>query len=324
MNQNVKHKLVIDADPGIVDAVAIMIALLDPEIDLLAITATPGVVSGDQANHNIQTLINRLDPPKYPRIGSCEAGLKASISQLRDVPTPLLYGETGLGDCPTSAVTLASPHASAKVLVDVVRSNPREVTLLTLGPLTNITLACELHPTFLSELKSLVCLAGAVAVGGDITASAEGNIYADPESARLILTSSIHKTLIPLDVASQLVLTFSDMDRLPHESGSRVSGVLDQLLPFALRAARRHLGLEGIELREVAALAALTRPQLFTRKVMAIDIETQGELTRGMTVFDRRGVRQWQGNIDVVHAIDADKVLDYFTGVLWNALENQS
>lgn len=324
MNQNIKHKLVIDADPGIVDALALIVAMLDPEIDLLAITGSPGVVSGMQANHNIQTIVSRLDPVKYPRIGSCESQLKPSIPTLRDIPTPLLHGETGLGDCPTTAVSLASPHASAKVLVDVVRGNPREVTLLTLGPLTNITLACELHPTFLSELKSLVCLAGSIDKGGDVTASAEGNVYADPESARTIFTASIHKTLIPLDVASQLVLTFSDMNRLPHDSRSRISEMIDQLLPFALRSARRHLGQEGIELREVAALASITRPQLFSRKVMAVDVETQGELTRGMTVFDRRGLRNWLGNIDVVHEIDADKVLDYFTGVLWNALENQS
>ncbi|MCA8985362.1 MAG: nucleoside hydrolase [Planctomycetaceae bacterium] len=319
-----KHKLVIDADPGIVDALALIVAMLDPEIDLLAITGSPGVVSGMQANHNIQTIVSRLDPVKYPRIGSCESQLKPSIPTLRDIATPLLNGETGLGDCPTTAVSLASPHASAKVLVDVVRGNPREVTLLTLGPLTNITLACELHPTFLSELKSLVCLAGSIVKGGDVTASAEGNVYADPESARTIFTSSIHKTLIPLDVASQLVLTFSDMNRLPHDPHSRITEMIDQLLPFALRSARRHLGQEGIELREVAALAAITRPQLFSRKVMAVDVETQGELTRGMTVFDRRGHRNWLGNIDVVHEIDADKVLDYFTGVLWNALENQS
>ena len=319
-----KHKLVIDADPGIVDALALIVAMLDPEIDLLAITGSPGVVSGMQANHNIQTIVSRLDPVKYPRIGSCESQLKPSIPTLRDIATPLLNGETGLGDCPTTAVSLASPHASAKVLVDVVRGNPREVTLLTLGPLTNITLACELHPTFLSELKSLVCLAGSIVKGGDVTASAEGNVYADPESARTIFTSSIHKTLIPLDVASQLVLTFSDMNRLPHDPHSRITEMIDQLLPFALRSARRHLGQEGIELREVAALAAITRPQLFSRKVMAVDVETQGQLTRGMTVFDRRGHRNWLGNIDVVHEIDADKVLDYFTGVLWNALENQS
>ncbi len=323
MNQAKKHKLVIDADPGIVDALALVVALLDPEIDVLAITATPGVVSGMQANHNIQTIINRLDPPKYPRIGSCDSHLKASIPMLREVAIPLLHGETGLGDCPTTAVSLASPHASAKVLVDVVRSHPREVTLLTLGPLTNIILACELHPDFLHELKSLVCLAGSVERGGDVTASAEGNVYADPEAARQILTSTIHKTLVPLDVASQLVLTFSDMDRLPQDRHSRVTELINQLLPFALRSARRHLGQEGIELREIAALAAITRPQLFSRKVMAVDVETRGELTRGMTIFDRRGLRNWQANIDVVHEIDSDKVLDYFTGVLWNALENQ-
>ena len=322
MNGPVKHKLIIDADPGIVDALAISLALLDPEIDLLAVTATPGVVGGQQANLNMQTIVNRLDPPKYPRIGSCEAQVTAPIPSIRDVSTPLLCGETGLGDCPTTAVSLASPHPSAKVLGDIVRSMPHEVTLLALGPLTNLTLAAELHPSFLTDLKSLVILGGSVTHGGDVTAAAEGNIYADPESARQVLTASIPKTLIPLDVASQLTLTFADMDRLPHDSGSKVTELINQLLPFALRAARRHLGEEGIALREIAALAAVTRPQLFSRKVMAVDVETQGEMTRGMTVFDRRGVRNWEANVEVVTEIDTAKTLDYFTGVIWNALEN--
>lgn len=323
MNQNAKHKLIIDADPGIVDALAIVVALLDPEIDLLAITACPGVVSGKQANANVQTIVNRIDPRRYPRLGSCEEELKAAIPTIREIPSALLYGEAGLGDCPTTAVSLASPHASAKVLVDVVRSNPHEVSLLTLGPLTNVTLACELHPGFLHDLKSLVCLGGAITSGGDVTAVAEGNIYADPDSARLVLKSSVNKVLVPLDASGQLVLTFNDMDRIPHDPASPISEFIDQILPFALRSARRHLGQEGIALREVAALATITRPQLFSRKVMNVDVEVSGELTRGMTVFDRRGLRHSEANVDVVSEIDASQVLDYFTGVLWNALESR-
>jgi len=317
-----KKKLIIDADPGIVDAFTILVALLDPEIEVLALTATAGIVSGSMANQNLQTIINRIVPPKYPRLGFCDEQLAETIPAIREVPNPLLMGETGLGDCPTTAVSLASPHKSAKVMVECVRLHPGEVTVLTLGPMTNISLACEIAPEFLQEVKSIICLGGSINHGGDTTAAAEGNIFADPEAARYLFKADCHKSLVPLDVTDKLRLTFGDLDRLPKEVGSPVTELINDLLPFALRAARRHLGQEGIALRGIAALTAFTRPQLFSRRLMAVDVEIAGELTRGMTVVDRRGLRHELPNIEVLSEIDHRAAFDYFTGVLWNAIEN--
>lgn len=317
-----KIKLIIDADPGIGDAVAMIIAALDPQIDLLAVTATSGVVSGKQANRNLQTIFDRLDPVKHPRLGFCDELSEPGIPVLKDVPTSHLLGDNGLGDCPITAVSRATPKPSAKVLLDTVRSHPGEVTLLTLGPLTNLRLANESSPGFLHDLKTLVCLGGSVNQTGDITAVAEGNFYADPFAAKEVIESSVHKTLVPLDVSNQLKLNFSDLDRLPHAPGSSVSLLLDQLLPFSLRAFRRHLGEEGISLKEIVALAAVTRPQMFSRQLMTMDVETQGKLTQGMTVFDQRNLRNMESNIEVLNEIDTQAAFDYFTGILWNALES--
>lgn len=317
-----RHKMIIDADAGIVDALTIMVAILDPQVDVLALTATAGVVSGKQANQNLQTILNRMDPQKYPRIGCTEEELPALISSLREVPIPLLIGENGLGDCPTTAVSLASPHASAKVLVDVVRSNPHEVTVLTLGPMTNIVLACEIYPDFLQDVKSLICLGGSITDGGDVTATSEGNVYADPEAARYVFKSKCLKTLVPLDISDQLRLNFGALDRLPQDSQSHISELVHQLLSFALRSSRRHLGQEGIALNGLAALAAAVRPQFFSRRLMSVDVETGGELTRGMLVVDRRGVRHEEANLEVLTEIDDHAAFDYFTGVLWSAIEN--
>jgi len=321
-NPNRKTKVIIDADPGIGDALAILVAILDPQMDVLALTATAGMVSGSQANHNLQTIVNRIDPQKYPRIGCCDEQLPALISSIREVPCPLLLGETGLGDCPTSAVSLASPHVSAKVMAELVRNHPHEVTILTLGPLTNIVLACEIHPDFLQEVKTLVCLGGSINQGGDTTAAAEGNIYADPDSARYVLQTDCNKILVPLDVSHELRLTFGELNRLPQDGKSHITEFINQLLPFALRSARRHLGQEGVSLPAMAALTAVARPQLFTRKLMAVDVETTGELTRGMTVVDRRSLRQKNANVEVLTEIDRAAAFDYITGVLWSALED--
>ncbi|MCA8986389.1 MAG: nucleoside hydrolase [Planctomycetaceae bacterium] len=318
-----KHKVIIDADPGVIDALAIIVALLDPQVEVLALTATAGIVPGTYANRNLQAILNRVDPPKFPRVGCCEEHLPASIPSLREVPTPLLMGETGLGDFMIDAVTLASPHSSAKVMVELVKNAPGEITILTLGPLTNLVLASEISPDFLRETRQIVCLGGSIHEGGDATAAAEGNIYADPDSARFVFKSNCHKILVPLDVSDQLWLSFSDLSRLPQDQSSELSAFIIQLISFALRSARRHLGQEGVALRGLAALTAVTRPQLFARRLMAVDVETSGELTRGMTVVDQRGLRHEDANLEVVTEIETRPAFDYFTGVLWNALENE-
>ena len=112
------------------------------------------------------------------------------------------------------------------------------------------------------------------------------------------------------------MLTFDQYDRLVGGCSSRLVGLLGRLLPFAFRAHHEHLGLEGVRLHEIVALCAITQPQLFESRSMVIDVETRGELTRGMTVFDRRGIAQWQTNIDVLCDVDVQGVLDYFTRIV--------
>lgn len=315
------QKLIIDADPGIGDAVAIALAVLDPEIDLLAVTATAGVVAGPDATRNIQAVVEALDPPKLPRIGGSDVIVERVTREWRaaTVSSRALNGTNGLADWDFRVADLHNRHESFKLMTDLVRTWPHEVTLLTLGPLSNVALAIERQPDFLQQLRGLVCLGGSVEVGGDVTAVAEFNVYANPEAARGILRSPATKTLVPLDVSRRVVLTFEQLHRLPTDEQSHVGQLLGRLLPFALRASHQHLGLEGFRLHEVVALAAVTQPHLFSTRPMALDIETGGELTRGMTVFDRRGTQQWQTNIDVLRDVDTQGVLDYFTRVVQHA-----
>lgn len=309
-----KQKIIIDADPGIGDAVAIALALCDPELDVLGVTATAGAVTGNTATRNMQAIIEALDPAKWPRLGGSTASAEASSIDYRAIPVSAeaLNGPDGLGDCDLQVAEMHNLHESAKVMVELVRTFPNEIVLLTLGPLTNVELACDLEPEFLSRLRGLYCLGGAVACGGDVTAVAELNIYANPEAARTVLRGPAAKTLIPQDASLRPVLTFDAYNRLFQTTQTPLQQLISQLLPFSLRAHRRHMGLEGVPLREVTALCAVVHPRLFETEGMAVDVETTGELTRGMTVFDRRGTPQWQTNIDVVVEVDAQGVLDYF------------
>jgi inosine-uridine nucleoside N-ribohydrolase len=317
------RKLIIDADPGIGDALAIALAALDPNIDLIGVTASSGCVSGMVATQNIFTVMESVDPDKHPRLGASTAPRPTFRQGGVEPPgflDPLrLNGNYGLGTAEIPIAQLHNQRESAKLLIDLVKNNPHEVTLLTLGPLSNVAIACELAPDFLDSLQRLVCLGGSVGVGGDVTAAAEFNIFADPMSAQTVLQSAVTRTVVPLDVSNRAVLTFDQFDRLKQDRQYAMRWFFDELIPFALRVHHEELGLEGLPLREVTALASIAEPRHFTSRTMSLAIELQGSLTRGVTVFDRRGIERWQNNIDVVDSVDTHGVLDYLGQIVRNA-----
>jgi inosine-uridine nucleoside N-ribohydrolase len=307
--------MIIDLDPGIGDAVAALLAMLDPQIDLLALTATAGRVSGKLATRNLHGIVGLVDPPKWPRIGSADGPSPAPLPASFGQQIGALDGPTGLGDLEIVAPELHHQHESSKVMIDIVRANPGQVTLLTLGPLTNVAAACERVPGFLSLLGGLICLGGSVAAGGDVTAAAETNMYLDPESARLVLASGEAKTLIPLDTTNAVIVTYEQIDRVSVGTSPAVM-LLKQLLPYYFRAHHQFLGMEGIWLREVVALTAVARPELFRWQSLPVDVEVRGDLTRGVTVFDRRRQHTEKANAAVALEVDTQGVIDYMTQLL--------
>jgi inosine-uridine nucleoside N-ribohydrolase len=313
------QKLLIDADPGIGDALAVALAILDPEVELVAVTGVAGCVSGEVACRNILTVVSHLDPPHWPRFGHGEGPRKMGKGD-KHFPSPqLLHGVQGLGDCPAVDVDHHQKHDSAKVLIECVKAFPNECVLLTLGPLTNVHRAIELYPEFLQHLKHLVCFGGSLTAQGDLQAAVEFNIGADPEAARVVLTSIAAKTLLPLEVSRQMTLSFEQYQRLP--SGGAFRKLLELMIPYGLRASRQHLGLEGLLLPEVVALAAVTNPRLFEREDGIIDVELHGELTRGMTVIDHRRASLRESNISLLTATEPQAILDYMTRLLRRSSE---
>ena len=319
------QKIIIDADPGIGDALAIAIALADPDLDVVALTAVGGAVSAVQAGRNLQALVEALDPPKWPRIGQAEAAQRMLEAESVAPPADwanqqrLLHGPDGLGEFPVAVADLHHPRDAAKLMTELAREFPDEITLLTLGPLSNVALAADRDAGFLGSLKSLVCLAGTVTSEGDVTAVAEFNVFHHPEAARVVLKSPIMKSIVPRDVSHRAMLTFDQLDRLGLTESTRCGGLLRHLLPYSLRAHRQHLGVEGIWLAEITALAAISQPRLFKRTTLSMDVETEGRLTRGMTIFDRRHRPAWHNNVEALLEVDAQGVLDYFTQMLRRA-----
>ncbi len=297
-------KVILDVDPGIDDAIALTLALFDPQLEVVAVTATGGNVAPDQATRNVQTIIEQLDPPRWPRIGLASApddGLPANRAQL--------FGADGLGNSGFAIAELHHRHPAEKVLADEIHAAPEEVTVVALGPLTNVCRAFQRDPKLQDQIGQLVILGGTIAGSGDITPAAEFNIFCDPTAARMVFRGPTTKTLVPLDVARQVVFTYDLLDQLPDES-SRAGRFLRKLLPFLFRSHRQAFGLEGIQLPDAVALIAATHPELFEVEMTAGDVEISGELTRGATVFDRRRNPEWRRNMALATGLDVAAVTD--------------
>jgi purine nucleosidase len=296
-------KVILDCDPGIDDAMAIAMALFSADLDVLAITAVGGNCAPAQATRNVQAVIEQLDPPRWPRLGAAsppDTGLPVDGRHL--------HGVDGLGGANFDVAELHHVHPSEKVLCDQIRAEPEaSVTIVALGPLTNIARAFQRDPELPSLVGQIVMMGGTVSGPGNITPAAEFNIYCDPRSAQAVFRAPCTKTLIPLDVTNRIVLSFDLFNRLPDES-TNVGRFLRTVLPPAFRGYRQQFGLEGIHVHDTIALMAVLRPELFTTVEMAGDVETVGELTTGATVFDRRRVPAWRHNMAVAHDMRAEAV----------------
>ncbi len=298
------RKVIIDCDPGIDDAVALCLALFDSRLEVLAITASQGNVTAHQASRNVQTIVDQLDPPRFPRIG-----VAAPPENAPSIDGRAFHGEDGLGNAGFVVSELHQQHPAEKVICDVVRAWPEEVTIVALGPLTNIARALSRDAELASTVGRILMMGGSVQGIGNVTAAAEYNMFYDPQSAREVFRSPTTKTLIPLDVTTQVLLTLDLMSELPEET-TRAGAFLRRILPYAFRAFRQNLGFEGIYLNDAVAIMAAIHPELFETQEMAGDVEVRGELTTGATVFDRRHMQGWQANMEVAVGIDVAAVTD--------------
>jgi inosine-uridine nucleoside N-ribohydrolase len=298
------RKVIIDCDPGIDDAVALCLALFDPRLDVLAVTAVEGNVPAEQASRNVQTVIEQLDPPRYPRLGTAAQVENAPHTDMRR-----LHGDDGLGNAGFAVSQLHHQHPSEKVICDEIRAAPDQVSLLCLGPLTNVAHAFKRDPELPQLVHHVIISGGSLNGIGDVTPAAEFDMFYDPVSAQAVFRAPATKTLIPLDVTRQVALTLDFVDQLPAES-TRAGRLLRRMVTYAFRAHRQHLGLESILFQGVVALAATLHPELFDTEELTGDVETAGQLTKGATIFDRRPNAPRQSNMAVALNADADAVKD--------------
>ncbi len=313
--------LLIDTDPGIDDALALLLAFASPEASVKAITTVAGNAPVERTTENAFRVLEEVKPPRLPVVA-------------RGAATPLarplvsaghVHGEDGLGDLhqfrnsdgspryPPVEVQLSSLDAPDLILESAVRF-AGELVLVALGPLTNLALALRRDRTRMASLRRVVVMGGAIASPGNVTPVAEFNFYVDPEAAREVLESGLSVELVPLDVTRQVVLARAALDaRLSVCPGRLARFVSDFTLKgFAFGAA---VGEGGLTLHDPLALAVALDPMLVTLEPLAVAVECEGTLTRGMAVADRRPLPPRQTrppNCQVALSVDAERFLKFF------------
>jgi inosine-uridine nucleoside N-ribohydrolase len=301
-------KVILVADPGIDSAFALALALFDPELEVLGLAATAGNVPAEQATKNIHIIVEQLDPPRWPRLGAAPA-------VEYDMDGTRLHGPNGLGGAEFPCAQLHHPHPSDKLLVDLVRQYPKEVTVVALGPLTVLARAMDRDSELPALVQRLICLGGSVSEPGNAGPVSEFHFYCDPLAARQVLRSGAPLTLLPLDLMRKVLFAPTDLLELPAPE-SRACRFLRQLVPYGIGATARLYGIEGFHLKDVLGIVAAAVRGAVSTRPMAVDVETRGELTRGMSVVDARPEQRAKPNVDVGVGVDVGAVRAYIRRIL--------
>jgi purine nucleosidase/pyrimidine-specific ribonucleoside hydrolase len=301
--------VLIDTDPGIDDALALLLAFRSPEWRVEAVTTVAGNVPAELGTANARRLAGIAGVAPVVAAGAREPLAGPLITATH------IHGDDGLGGLARELPEAPVPaHAgdAADLLIACARRWPGELVVVALGPLTNLALALERDRPALAGVRAVVAMGGSAALGGNVTAAAEFNVFVDPEAAAAVLTARLPLTLVPLDVTSQVVWPAARIDRLPGRSDGSAAGFAGALAGRGLALARA-AGHEGIVLHDPLAVAVALDPSLVEAPLLPVAVETTGKLTRGATVVDRRPGRSTsQPACRVALRVDAARTLRLF------------
>ena len=304
------RKIIIDTDPGQDDAVAILLALASPEdVTVLGITAVAGNVPLDLTQKNARIICELAQKTDVPVFAGAKRPLERPL-----VTAEHVHGKTGLDgpQLPDPTMTLQDQHA-VDFIIQTLRAEPSgTITLCPLGPLTNIAAAFNQAPDIIERVQEVVLMGGAYFEVGNITPTAEFNIYVDPEAAEIVLKSGADITMMPLDVTHKALVTKNRNDRF-RALETPVGVAVAEMTDFFERFDREKYGSDGAPLHDPTVIAYLINPKLFTGRYVNVEVETKSELTLGMTVADWWGVSNREPNAMFIGDLDADGFFDLLT-----------
>jgi pyrimidine-specific ribonucleoside hydrolase len=303
--------VLIDTDPGIDDALAIMLAVASPELDLRGVTTVGGNTGLAHTTENALRLLHLLDRDDVPLAAGADVPLVRRDSR----PDEGVHGDEGLGGVRLDpAPRGADTRSAVQLMTDVLAASAEPVTLIALGPLTNVAALLAAAPAAAARLERIVLMGGGARTLGNMTPTAEFNIWFDPEAASRVFAAGVPVTMVGLDVTRRAVTAPQDWHGL--RGGGRTArallGMVDHYTGY-------HVGTTGSDRtpqHAALAVAAALRPDVVTTRRLHVDVECAGALTRGMTVVDVDDVSGAEPNTDVALELDADAFTRLLVGRL--------
>lgn len=292
-----KRKIILDCDPGHDDAIAIMLAARHPAIDLLGIT----IVAGNQTLN--KTLVNGLNVCQKLDINvPIHAGMPKPIMR-EQIVADNIHGESGLdGPKFSPLVRKAESKHAIQYIIDTLMNSDGDITLVPVGPLTNIAVAMRMQPAILPKIREIVLMGGAYGTG-NFTPSAEFNIYADPEAARVVFTSGVPLVMMGLDLTNQTTCTADVISRM-KKVGGPAGELFSDIMSFTLKTQYENYGLAGGPVHDATCIGYLINPDAFKMQDMYVEIDVNNGPCYGRTVCDELGVTGKQPNTKVGMTID--------------------
>ena len=314
-------RVIIDTDPGIDDAMAILLALNSPELKVEALTVVPGNVDGKQGLENALKIVSLAGRCDVAVAGGAQHPLNQKL-----ITAQFWHGKNGLAgvELPPSKCK-SDARFGPDLIIEMVHKYPHELTLIPVGPLTNIALAVSKDPSIAYLVRDIVIMGGSIS-GGNVNGAAEANIYNDPEAAQIVFSAGWMLTMVGSDVGERTLMTRKHLAELQANHGPQ-SDFVRKLANFYLTRSEKS-GYSGAAMYDPLAVGAVIDPTLVTLKDMHVDVETKGEFTRGETVANRMGsnennilhgdhyeidgVIQLKPNARVCVASDAERFLNLF------------
>ncbi|HUH81709.1 MAG TPA: nucleoside hydrolase [Solirubrobacteraceae bacterium] len=296
------NAIIHDCDPGHDDAIALMLALASPEVEVLGVTTVSGNQTLEKTTANAIRVLDHLGCRHIP----VAAGSPRPLVRARSVAARV-HGETGLDGpaLPPPSRTPVEEHA-IDWIARMLREHPGPVTLVPTGPLTNIALLLARYPELEPRIERVVLMGGAIGEG-NVTPAAEFNIWADPEAARRVFSSSLQITMVGLDVTHRALITQSHVDRLAATGAA--GRLAADLFAFYGQHHRRHYGWDGAPVHDAVAVAHVIDANILETRRCGVRIDTGPELSRGRTYVDLWGSAGWEPDCEVAVDIDAERFL---------------
>ena len=300
-------RILIDTDPGIDDSLAILLALASPELSLEGLSVVHGNCSLEQATCNALSVLELAQASHIPVAQGCELPLVQP-----SLLAPETHGDTGIGyaKLPEPQSKPIGQHGS-DFLIEQIMSNPGEITLVAIGPLTNVALAIRQEPRIVSALKELIIMGGAIRHEGNTTALGEFNAYVDPHAAHIIFHAGIPTTLVPLDVTYQCVLTTQDVERL-QKINSPITQFVKDTTRFYMEFHDEYQGVVGCVINDPLALALTFAPELCDYQKLPVDVDIAGGISMGKTVADFYNYTKKPANMKVALGVRPRDFIELF------------